>query len=149
VIKTNKYTFSVIETPGHSVGHISLIERSKGWCFSGDIYSRVKVKFIRPEEDVADCIASMKKILSMLTERLVLFTSVGKIIEDGRQELSDTINYFIELAEQVAMLLHKGCDADTIINTLFGGEHSFADLTNGQYTTRNLVNSLITMVKSN
>ena len=149
VIKTNKYTFSVIETPGHSAGHISLIERSKGWCFSGDIYSRVKVKFIRPEEDVADCIASMKKILSMLTERLVLFTSVGKIVEDGRRELSDTINYFIELAEQVAMLLHKGCDADTIINTLFGGEHSFADLTNGQYTTRNLVNSLITMVKSN
>jgi len=91
----------------------------------------------------------MKKILSMLTERLVLFTSVGKIVEDGRRELSDTINYFNELAGQVAILLQKGCDTDTIINTLFGGEHSFADLTNGQYTTRNLVNSLITMVKNN
>lgn len=148
VIKTEKYAFEIIDTPGHSAGHISLIERSKGWCFSGDIYSRITMKFIRPEEDVAELISSMEKLISLDMDRLVLFTSVGKIIEDGRRELSDTIAYLRGLAGNVQALMHKGHDADEIMRELFGGEHSFADLTNNQYSTRNLIHSLIKMGKS-
>ena len=77
----------MVETPGHSVGHLALLEREKGWCFSGDIFSRETLKFIRPEEDMGETIQSMKRLLDFKTERLVLFTSVGKIIEDGRTEI--------------------------------------------------------------
>jgi hypothetical protein len=32
-----------------------------------------------------------------------------------------------------------------IIQKMFGGEHGFAEMTNGQYTTENLVRSVLTM----
>ncbi len=103
-IKTDNYTFQVIETPGHSIGHIALVELSKGWCFSGDIYARENLKFIRPEEDVSSMIKSMRSLISLPCERLVLLTSVGKIVEDGRESLSACIDNLSELAARVNAL---------------------------------------------
>jgi ribonuclease/clavin/mitogillin len=145
VIRTNNYTFDVIETPGHSVGHVALLEKDKGWCFSGDIFSRETLKFIRPEEDMAQTIVSMKKLLDYDSERLILLTSVGKIIEDGRGVLEKCINYLEDLASKAKTLRDKGCTEGDIIKELFGGEHYFAELTNGQYTTENLVRSVLNM----
>jgi ribonuclease/clavin/mitogillin len=145
VIRTERFTFDVIETPGHSVGHVALLERDKGWCFSGDIFSRETLKFIRPEEDMGETIVSMKKLLDYDTERLVLLTSVGKIIEDGRAVLEKCINYLEDLSREAKTLRNKGCTQDYIIKELFGGEHYFAELTNGQYTTENLVRSVLNM----
>lgn len=143
VIKTEHFTFEVIETPGHSVGHVALLEKKKGWCFSGDIFSRETLKFIRPEEDMDETIQSMKRLLDFNTERLVLFTSVGKIIEDGRTALDGCIQYLENLAMKVKNLKNKGHTIEEIIQNIFGGEHTFAQLTNGQYTTENLVRSVL------
>jgi len=43
-------------------------------------------------------IQSMKRLLDFKTERLVLFTSVGKIIEDGRAALEGCIAYLENLS---------------------------------------------------
>lgn len=145
VIRTERFIFDVIETPGHSVGHVALLERDKGWCFSGDIFSREILKFIRPEEDMGETIVSMRKLLNYDMERLILFTSVGKIIEDGRGVLEKCINYLEDLSRKAKTLRNKGCSEDDIIKELFGGEHYFAELTNGQYTTENLVRSVLNM----
>jgi ribonuclease/clavin/mitogillin len=144
-INTNHFTFDVIETPGHSVGHIVLLEKDKGWCFSGDIFSRETLKFVRPEEDMGVTIDSMKKLLDYDTERLILFTSVGKIIEDGRVVLEKCINYLEDLSRKAKTLRNRGCAEEDIIKELFGGEHYFAELTNGQYTTENLIRSVLKM----
>jgi ribonuclease/clavin/mitogillin len=145
VVKTKHYTFDVIETPGHSVGHVALLERNKGWCFSGDIFSRETLKFIRPEEDMGVTIDSMKKLMDYDTERLILFTSVGKIIEDGRKAFGRCIAYLEDLSGKAKNLRNKGRTEDDIIKELFGGEHYFAEMTNGQYTTENLVRSVLNM----
>ena len=63
-IRTENCTFEVIETPGHSAGHVALLEKEKGWCFSGDIFSRENLKFIRPEEDMPETVRSMKRLLA-------------------------------------------------------------------------------------
>jgi len=34
-IETDRFRFDVVEIPGHSAGHVALVEASRGWCFSG------------------------------------------------------------------------------------------------------------------
>jgi glyoxylase-like metal-dependent hydrolase (beta-lactamase superfamily II) len=147
-IRTESFTFQSIETPGHSIGHIAIVEMNRGWCFSGDIFAREKPKYIRPEEDMGEIIKSMKKLLDLSTERLVLFTSVGKIIEEGRSALQSCIDYLEELALQARGLQKRGFDVDDIVDEIFGGEHGIAEFTNGQFTTKNLVRSVLKIQKN-
>lgn len=143
VIRTGNHTFHVIETPGHSTGHISLVELSKGWCFSGDIFAREKPKFIRPEEDVSGMIKSMRSLIELPCERLVLLTSVGKIVIDGGKALSECIDYLSDMASRAKALGNEGRGTEDIMDTLFGGEHNFASITNNHYSTYNFVKSLL------
>jgi ribonuclease/clavin/mitogillin len=142
-IKTGNHTFKVIETPGHSIGHIALVDLSRGWCFSGDIFAREKPKFIRPEEDVSGMIKSMRALIELNCERLVLLTSVGKIVEDGRRVLSECITYLSALSERVKALDGEGLTIEEIMDKIFGGEHNFSRITNNHYSTYNFVKSLL------
>ncbi|MFA5182456.1 MAG: MBL fold metallo-hydrolase [Syntrophales bacterium] len=143
VIRTSRHTFDVLETPGHSAGHIVLLEKERGWCFSGDIFARENPKFIRPEEDMEETIRSLERILAAAPPQLRLFTSVGRIEEKGREALEANILYLRELAKKVQALHTQGCSVDEIIRKIFGGEHLFAQMTNGQYTTENLIRSVL------
>ena len=143
MVRTEHHTFQVVETPGHSADHICLFEPSRGWCFSGDLFARENPKFIRPEENIGEIIRSMRNVMELPTERLVLFTSVGKIVEDGRKALSQCIDYLMDLAARVQGFSRAGMTADEIMQREFGGEHAFAEITNGQFSTRNLVRSLL------
>jgi len=145
LIRTESYTFDVIDTPGHSAGHAALVEKSRGWCFSGDIFAREKMKFIRPEEEMDETVASMKRLIDLPTDRLILFTSVGRIVEDGRRALRDCIQYIEDLSRRAKALEKNGRGVPEIIRELFEGEHAFAELSNGQYTTENLVRSVLKM----
>ncbi|MBA4421594.1 MAG: hypothetical protein C0390_00680 [Syntrophus sp. (in: bacteria)] len=145
VIRTRCHTFTVIDTPGHSAGHASLVEMEQGWCFSGDLFAREQMKFIRPEEDMGKTVASMKKLIALPCDRLILFTSVGRIVEDGRQAVESCIHYIEDLSGRAKALEREGLGVAEIILRLFGGEHSFAQLTNGQYTTENLIRSVLRM----
>lgn len=142
-IKTDHCEFQVIETPGHCQGHVCLVESSRGWCFTGDLFARETPKFIRPEENIGEIVRSMKKIMELPMDKLVLFTAVGKIIADGRTALSDCITYLTGLAEKVRGMERSGATIDDMVNTVFGGESAFAELTNGQFSTYNLVRSLL------
>ena len=145
VIRTRCHTFTVIDTPGHSMGHASLVEMDRGWCFSGDLFAREQMKFIRPEEDIGEIVASMKKLIALPSDRLVLFTSLGRIVEDGRRVMESCIRYIEDLSARAKVLERKGLGVAEIVRRLFGGEHSFTQLTNGQYTTENLVRSVLRM----
>lgn len=145
VIRTERYLFEVIDTPGHSAGHAALVEKSRGWCFSGDIFAREKMKFIRPEEDMGETVTSMRRLVDLPTDRLILFTSVGRIVEDGRQALLACIQYIEELSCRAKALEKYGRGVPEITRELFGGEHAFAALSNGQYTSENLVRSVLKM----
>jgi hypothetical protein len=100
-------------------------------------------KFIRPEEDMGETIHSMKKLLHLRAGPLILYTSVGRVVEDGRQALQTCIHYLEDLAAKVQSLETKGLSITDIIQELFGGEHNFAQITNGQYTTENLIRSVL------
>ncbi len=75
--------------------------------------------------------------------RHVLFTSVGKIVENGRAALGASVDYLTGLAGSAKRLKGEGMGPEDIMKELFGGEHDFARLTDGQYKTLNLVRSLL------
>ena len=145
-VKTGRYRFQVVQTPGHCAGHICLVEPSRGWCFTGDLFARENPKFIRPEENIGEIITSMRAVMELPSDRLVLFTAVGKIVEDGRASLGRCIGYLTELAAKVQAHKRSGASIEEIMRREFGGEHPFAGLTNGQFSTQNLVRSLLETV---
>jgi glyoxylase-like metal-dependent hydrolase (beta-lactamase superfamily II) len=146
VINTPRHQFQMIETPGHCNGHICLFEPDKGWCFTGDLFARENPKFIRPEENVGQLIDSMQKIMDLPSNRLVLFTSVGKIVEDGREALRQCVTYMKDLTRRIMERHSSGLSIDDIVKAEFGGEHPFSDLTNGQFSSYQLVRSTLETV---
>ena len=143
VVNTARHAFQVAETPGHCADHICLFEPVKGWCFTGDLFARENPKFIRPEENVAQIMQSMRKVMALPSERLVLFTSVGKIVQDGRKALALCIDHLSGLAAKVQSLHRSGVAIEEIMHKEFGGEHPFSQLTDNQFSTENLVRSLL------
>jgi hypothetical protein len=115
----------------------------QGWCFTGDLFARETPKFIRAEENIGEIIDSMRKIVVLPTDRLVLFTSLGRVVEDGRKALTDCIGYLEGLSARCKAMSRSGVTVDGIVMDLFGGEHPFRELTDGQFSTANLVRSLL------
>jgi len=145
VIRTDRFSFDIMATPGHSEDHVVLIERSRGWCFSGDIFVNKKVRTIRPEEDMGKTLHSLRKIAALPTDRLVLLTALGRIFENGREALASFDHYLEDLSRRARELRAEGRSVPEIVTDLFGGEDPRAPLTNGQFTTENLVRSCLEM----
>lgn len=142
-IVTERFNFEVIDTAGHCPGHVALFERSRGWCFSGDIFITERPKVIRADEDAAGLIASMRLLAGLDADRLVLFTSMGKIIPDGREALLACAGYLDGLGEQVRALAAQGLGPLEIREQIFGEGSTLAGFTGGHFSTDNLVASLL------
>lgn len=142
-LETDHFRFEAIETPGHCKGHIALVEAEKGWCFSGDLFVSEKPKVVRPEENIKEIIRSMKKLIDLNTDRLVLFTSMGNVVYDGRTALQSCIEYFQELSIRAKRLEKKGYSIGAIREEVFGGEHYLAGFTDGQFSSDNLIRAVL------
>jgi len=143
MIKTESFRFEVVEVGGHSEGHVALFERDKGWCFSGDIFITEKPKVIRADEDARGLIASMLMLAALPSERLVLLTSMGRVIPEGREALLSCAGYFEELGERAKSLAAEGISQAEIRESIFGEGSSLAALTGGHFSSDNLIASLL------
>ena len=142
-ITTPNFSFDIIDTPGHCDGHISLLEANKGWCFTGDLFVSENPKVIRPEEDITQIVHSMEKILNSTNGNFILFTSVGKVVENGRAALMDCVTYLKHLSGAVKELNQKGHSISTIRDMVLGGESALAQHTNHQFSSENLVKAAL------
>ncbi|MDD5448713.1 MAG: MBL fold metallo-hydrolase [Actinomycetota bacterium] len=142
-VLTERFHFDVLETPGHCEGHVALVELGRGWCFSGDIFISERPKVIRADEDVAGLMSSMRLLAALPTERLVLFTSMGEIIPDGRRALLSCLEYLEGLQKKARELEAQGFTPEEIRERLFGEGSSLATLTGGHFSSGNLVKSLL------
>ena len=62
VIETEKYSLTVIYTPGHSPDHLCLYEPNQGWIFTGDLFVGGKDRALRAGCDIWQVIESLKLI---------------------------------------------------------------------------------------
>jgi glyoxylase-like metal-dependent hydrolase (beta-lactamase superfamily II) len=142
-IKTKRFTFEVLETPGHCDDHIVLLEPRKGWCFSGDLFVSESQKVLRADENIGGIARSLEKLLGVKTDRLILFTSIGRVVEEGREALRQYMDFLRRLSEEVCLLHRGGFSENDIRDRIFGRESSLAAFTDGHYSTVNLIRSVL------
>ncbi len=142
-LKTDHFLFEVVETPGHCKGHIALVEPEKGWCFSGDLFVSESPAVVRPEENITEIIMSMKKLVDLKTDRLVLLTSIGSVVQDGRGALQSCIEYLQDLSQRAKQLEKKGLSIQAIRDKLFERESHLAGFTDGQFSSENLIRAVL------
>ena len=142
-IKTRRFNFDVIYTPGHCPGHISLIEKDQGWIFSGDLFIGGDLRVAGPETDVSEMLESMRKLLAVESEEFTLFTSLRTVRRDGRKALNKFVSKYESLGGMARSLSSEGMDVPAIVNKMFGQESVFDAITAGQYSSANLVKLLL------
>lgn len=58
-------TLEIISTPGHTPDAISLLDRARGLLFSGDTYYPAPIWLFRPETNLDDYVASVKRLAAL------------------------------------------------------------------------------------
>jgi glyoxylase-like metal-dependent hydrolase (beta-lactamase superfamily II) len=142
-VETENYHFDVIETPGHCTGHLAFVEMTRGWCFTGDLFISREPKAMRPEEDIYEISRSMKKLVGLQTEKLILFTGLGNVVEDGKAALQSCIDYIRGLSERAREFERQGLSTGAMVNQLFGRESILTSLTDGHISSENVVRALL------
>jgi hydroxyacylglutathione hydrolase len=142
-IETAHFHFDVIDTPGHCPGHVALVEPGKGWCFSGDLFVSRDPMGLRPEDDITETVKSMKKLIVLKTDRLILFTSLGNVVQDGRESLQSCIQYFKDLSQRAKELQKQGLSPGAIRDEIFGRETVLAEPTEGDFSAENMIRAVL------
>lgn len=141
LIRTEKFSFQVIYTPGHSPDHICLYEPERGWLFSGDLFVGGWDRALSAEADIWRLIESLKKIANLPFTRL--FPGSAHVRENPQDELREKISYYEELGEQVLKMHSRGRSADSIARALFGAPMFIEIFTLGHFSRKNLVRSYL------
>ena len=136
-LRTSAYTFRVIETPGHSLDHVSLFEPNQRWLFSGDAFVGGLERSWARDSDLFSVIGSLQTLMSLRPERL--FPSSGEVRRNPRPELAEKIASLQRLSKEVARLEAAGMSVDEVVNNLFKGESSLRLWTGGHFSAANLV----------
>lgn len=140
-VETGRHVFEVLHTPGHSLDHICLFERERGWLFTGDTYIGGKDRALRADYDVWEIIASLKKLAALDVE--MLFPGSGTVRDKAREVLADKVAYLEGLGEEVLALYERGVSPERIRKRLLGREGSICLITLGHFSGRQLIRAYL------
>ena len=140
-VTTENFRFEVIPTPGHDRDHICLFERKNGWLFTGDLFVGTRPNVVRPMDDVWQIIADLKKVKDLKPQ--ILFPAPGKVRTEPVPVLEQAIRYLEDLGQKVMELHDKGLSPAEIMKQIFGNEPPLAEFTQQQFSSLNLVKSLL------
>jgi len=141
-VSTNHCHFDVVHTPGHDRDHICLFEPKNGWLFTGDLFVGTRPNAVRPMNDVWQIIADLKKVKDLKPQ--ILFPAPGKVLTEPVPVLEKTIQYLEDLGQKVMELHDRGLSPAEIVQQIFGNETPLADFTQQQFSSLNMVKSLLT-----
>ena len=141
-VTTNRFRFEVIPTPGHDRDHICLFERKHGWLFTGDLFVGTRPNVVRPQDDIWQIIADLKRVTDLKPR--FLFPAPGKVITEPVPVLEQTIRYLEDLGQKVMELHDKGLLPAEIVKQIFGNEAPIAEWTQQQFSSLNIVKSFLT-----
>ncbi|MGQ9493754.1 MAG: MBL fold metallo-hydrolase [Anaerolineae bacterium] len=141
-VETMHYRFQVLHTPGHSPDHICLYEPKLGWLFTGDAYIGGRDRAARPDYDIYEVIASLKRLAAL--EFTALFPGSGSVrMNNPAAEIQRKIAYLEELGAKVQELHRQGYSVQVIQKRLFGGVPSITYLTQGHFRRSYLIQAYL------
>jgi len=140
-IRTPRFTFVVVPTPGHSDDHICIHEPNEGWLFTGDLFIGEELRYLREDEDVYAGLESLKKIAALSLKKI--FCSFSGVIYRPKEALHQKIDYLEKLKDGIEKGLKQGWSPREIRRRLLGGGDRFRFVTAGQISKQNLINAFL------
>jgi glyoxylase-like metal-dependent hydrolase (beta-lactamase superfamily II) len=141
VIETERYSFQVIHTPGHSPDHLCLYESQQRWLFTGDLFIGGRDRALRADYDIWQIIASLKRIAQLPAVKL--FPGSARVRDNPAVALKAKISYLEELGERVLELHRQGQDVPAIARAVGGRLMPIELVTLGHFSRRRLVLSYL------
>jgi glyoxylase-like metal-dependent hydrolase (beta-lactamase superfamily II) len=138
-IETERRTFRVLHAPGHTRNHVCLFEPSRGWLFSGDVYTRSEPSLIFGEEDVPELVRTLDRLLEL--DVGTLFCAHAGVVENGLQALAAKRDYLLRIGERVRHYLGRGHPLRRIDQILFPKKPALTHISLGEWSSLNLVRS--------
>jgi len=145
-IQTNNYKFRIFETPGHAIDQISLYEESKGWLFSGDIFINDYIRIFMRDEDIAQQINSIRRLLKL--EFDVLFCNHQPVLKNGKTRLAKKLDFLETYYDSVKREHEKGNNPKQIMTALnLKEQHLTKFISLGQLSQLNMIRSVVRSLK--
>jgi len=141
ILKTDKYAFQIIPTPGHSTDHICLYEEKMGWLFTGDLYVGERVIYLYQNEDLFSIKESLRK-LSELNFSSIFCSHRGPVAE-GRDSLKRKLDHIESLQENANRMKNNGADLKKITTALLGKEDYMYVISRGEFSKTAFVKALL------
>lgn len=146
-IRTDRFQFDVIPTPGHDRDHVCLLEPKRGWVFSGDLYVGSKPIVCRPMDDQWQIIEDLKTIRDLKPR--ILFPAPSNVIIGPGGKLNKVIAHLEALGRQIEELHKAGLTLEVIRQEVFGEENPSAQRTQQQFSSENMVKSFLKTILGN
>ena len=140
-IKTPRFRFLVVDTPGHAPGHVSFFEPQQRWLFCGDLYLGEKLTGFMEGENIAEHLASLKKVISLDPE--ILFCGLKGRLNSAVERLKKKEKFWLELGREAIKLSSAGASGNEIMKRLLGGETAFYYLSQRNWGRKHLIDSLL------
>ncbi len=140
-IRTRKFRFSVVHTPGHTDDHICLYEPNEGWLFSGDLFIGRHLRYLREDEDIYSALDSLRRIAALQPKKM--FCSFSGIIDKPKEAIHQKMNFLEHLKNGVEKGVQQGLSPLEIRRKLLGRGDRFRFVTGGQISKQNLINAFL------
>jgi glyoxylase-like metal-dependent hydrolase (beta-lactamase superfamily II) len=106
VISIGSYRFEVLHTPGHSPGHISLVDRETGILFAGDLVGDIVAWYTPASGGVTGYLESLEKIRAC-SPRLIM-PSHGAVIDDPIRKIDEVRERLLAREKKMLDILSEG-----------------------------------------
>ena len=142
-----RFTFEVLDTPGHAIDQISLYEARCGWLFSGDLFVHDYVKVFMRDENMGQQITSIQKLLQLDFE--VLLCNHQPLFAKPKPRLQNKLQFLQDFYSKVEREYHKGQTTPKAIMKALGmKEHYFVRAFSlGQLSRINMVRSVVRCIE--
>lgn len=128
---------TAIHTPGHAKDLTCYFMPDKGWLFSGDLYISPSLKYLRSDENLADLICSIQKVMAYDFD--VIFCPHKGVVTDGKKAMQQKLDNLLALSAKAQQLNQEGVSIDNITKQLLGPEDLLSKLTRYNICKANLI----------
>jgi glyoxylase-like metal-dependent hydrolase (beta-lactamase superfamily II) len=140
-VRTERFRFRIVHTPGHAEDHVVLHEPDRGWLFTGDLYLGERQKYLRADENIHASMASLRRVIAL--EPRVLFCQHRGRVDQATEALRRKLAFLEDLHGRVLDLRARGLPVAEISRRLMGRDLLWRLWTAGHFSRRNVVRAIL------